>query len=324
MEEIAVHQCLDCPICGGREARISWALVAPFLRAYALAADAPRTAQLRECRSCGHRFFRERMDREELNRLYSDYRSSSYLRVRQRWEPWYTRALNEATLQAGVAEARQEALRSLLREAGWALGERHPIVDIGGDRGQCIPLDCSDGAYVLEASGVQPVEGVQRISSLAELPRPAGLVLCLHVLEHLPDPVGFMREIAESDQLAPGCLVVLEVPLERARLGPLLHTRLYRGWLEWLSRRRHLLVALDFLATAARLKLGEVLPPLFMKLHEHVNFFSDGSLTRIASEAGLEVTVVPSCRESRLGKHRGVIRVLAHARGSSDTVAAWK
>ena len=223
-----MEQRLDCPICGGLEARTRWALVAPFLRTYALNADAPRTAQLRECCHCGHRFFRERMSEEELTRLYRDYRGEKYLRERQRWEPWYTRAVNAATLQASVAEARKEALRDLLRHAGWAPGERRLIVDIGGDRGQCIPLDFSDGAYVLEASDVPLVPGVQRISHLTELPRPAGLVLCLHVLEHLPDPVGFMREIAESGELEPGGLVVLEVPLERPWLAPGLGSRLYR------------------------------------------------------------------------------------------------
>lgn len=315
---MAMHQKFDCPVCGGTEARTSWALVAPFLRSYALNADAPRTAQLRECRSCGHRFFRERMDSEELTRLYSDYRGERYLRLRQRWEPWYTRAMNEATLRAGVAKARQEALRSLLRQAGWAPGERRLIVDIGGDRGQCIPLDCSDGAYVLEASEVAPVPGVGRVGSLAELPRPAGLVLCLHVLEHLPDPVGFMKGIAESGQLTPDCLVVLEVPLERPWLGPGLGNRLYRGWLELLGRYPSWAIALDFPATVARLLLGVVMPPLFLKLHEHVGFFTEASLTRAAE---LAVLHIETAHNSSPLSHQGVIRVVATVGGEGGAAA---
>lgn len=289
-----MEQHLECPICGACEARCAWALVAPFLRTYVLNSDAPRTAQLRECRSCGHRFFRERMRHEELNRLYRDYRGKRYLRVRQRWEPWYTRAVNEATLQAGVSGARQEALRHLLRQTGWQPGERRLIVDIGGDRGQCIPLDCSDGAYVLEASALEPAPGVQRISSLDELPRPAGLVLCLHVLEHLPDPVGFLKHIVQSGQLAPGCLVVLEVPLERPWLGPGLGSRVYRSWLEAVSRWDWLMIGLDFFATAARLKLGVVMPPLFAKWHEHVQFFTQESLRNLAQNARIRVITARS------------------------------
>jgi hypothetical protein len=309
-----MKQQVDCPICGGMEARISWALVAPFLKRYALDADAQRTAQLRECKTCGHRFFRERMSVHELNRLYRDYRGERYLQVRQRWEPWYTQAVNATTLQADVAEARREALRNLLRQAGWAQGERRLIVDIGGDRGQCIPQDFSNGAYVLETSAVPCLPWVQRISSLAELPRPAGLVLCLHVLEHLPDPASFLKEIVQSGQLERGCLVVLEVPLERPWLGPALASTTYRGWLDLLGRWPWLALGLDLPATVARLMLGVVMPPLFLKLHEHVGFFTEDSLVRIAHSAGLEVLLAATFRERRWRQHHGLLRVVAHVR----------
>ncbi|MEI8250933.1 MAG: class I SAM-dependent methyltransferase [Synechococcus sp. ELA057] len=263
------------------------------------------------------------MTSEELNRLYRDYRGERYLRERQRWEPWYTRALNEATLQAGVAEARQAALRSLLQQAGWAPGERRLILDIGGDRGQCIPLDCSDGAYVLEANAVEPVTGVQRISSLAELPRPAELVLCLHVLEHLPDPVSFVREFAESGQLAPGCLVVLEVPQERPWLGPGLGSRLYQSWLELLGRWPALAIAVDFPATVARLTVGLVMPPLFMKLHEHVGFFTEESLRHLAEGAGFSVLLTETVEAHSPRRHQGVLVLVAEvAQGDIQTAEA--
>ena len=79
---------------------------------------APITAQLRECTDCGHRFFPERYNETEMARLYGEYRGERYLRVRQAWEPWYTRRVNEQNLQAGVVQSRQQALRELLQRAG--------------------------------------------------------------------------------------------------------------------------------------------------------------------------------------------------------------
>jgi len=52
-------------------------------------------------------------------------------------------------------------------------------------------------------------------------------------------------------------------------------------------RWRWPVVGLDFLATPARVKLGLVAVPLFAKLHEHGQFFTERSLTQLAQHAGL-------------------------------------
>jgi hypothetical protein len=307
---------LECPCCGSVECRSFWALVAPFLRRYALGPGAPYTAQLRECRRCGHRFFRERFTGEEMGRLYGGYRDGEYLRIRQRVEPWYTSVHNEAGLDPKVIEGRQQQLRHLLRQAGWADGERRVVVDVGGDAGQFIPLELASEAYVVEASARPPVAGVQRVATLNEVPHPVGLLLCLHVLEHLPDPGAFLRALLASGRLADGCLVLLEVPLERPWLGPLLGTRIYRGSLELVGRCKALAIGLDFLATAARLILGIVAPPFFLKLHEHVQFYTERSLKCLLVESGLEIVWGLTIRQSSLGTHQGVIRLAARACGS--------
>lgn len=301
----------ECPVCGSDNAKKCWALVAPFLRSYALDSEAQRTAQLRECRCCGHRYFREEPSTEELQRLYQAYRGEQYLKTRQKWEPWYTRRLNEATLASDFAATRQQSLRKLLRQAGWGEGERRLIVDVGGDRGQFIPLDFSDGAYVLDSSRVEPANGVTRVDNLAELPGKAGLVICLHVLEHLPDPVGLLKELVNSGMLAPGCLVLLEVPLERPWLGPLMGKSFYRNWLELISRWSWPLIGLDFLATAARVKLGVVAPPLFLKLHEHVQFFSKKSLSRSIEAAGLTIQREDYIRTKTSKRHQQALTLIA-------------
>ncbi len=301
----------ECPCCGSVKARSRWALVAPFVRHYALGPDAPFTAQLRECQTCGHRYFRERYTNEELARLYGGYREEAYLKARQRWEPWYSARLNSTGLDPQVIAGRQNQLRELLRQMGWREGERRVVVDVGGDAGQFIPLDLAREAYVVEASGRAPVIGVQRVAGLADVPEPIGLLLCQHVLEHLPDPAGFLKELVASGSLAPGCLVVLEVPLERPWLGPLLGSRLYRGWLELVGRWRWLAIGVDFVATALRGFLGVVVVPYFLKLHEHVQFFTAATLRLLALEAGLENVREETVHGSSLRTHQGVLRLVA-------------
>ena len=300
-----------CPVCGGAHAKSYWALVAPFLRIYALDRDAPTTTQLRDCLECGHRFFRERYTEAEMARLYSGYRGERYLRIRQAWEPWYSTQVNDQNLSAAVIHNRQQALRELLQLVGIHSAEGRVLVDVGGDAGQFIPQDLCEEAYVVEASDRKPIDGVQGLSQLDALPRPADVVLCLHVLEHLPDPKRFLQGLVASQRLAPGCMVVLEVPQERIRLGPGLGRTWYANGLCWLANQRWLVIPLDLASTVARIKIGWLMAPLFIKQHEHVQFYTAQSLQRLAEGVGLEVVLLLAPQDSQGAGFRGVIRLVA-------------
>ena len=308
----------SCPCCGSLEARPYWALVAPFLRNYALGTNAPYTAQLRECRQCGHRFFRERFTTEEMENIYGGYRNRTYLKTRQKLEPWYTARLNGAGMEQSQINRRQEQLRNLLLEAGWKPGEKRVVLDVGGDVGQNIPLDLAKAAYLLEVSDRQITPGVQRVKALTEVPESIGLILCLHVIEHLPNPEALLREWSASGKLGTDCIIILEVPLERPHLLPLLSSKLYRGWLEFVGRFLPLTIALDACATAARGLLRLVMPPLFLKLHEHVQFFTERSLAQFASQAGLNIIRLETTRGSSLLTHQGAISLVGRLTNSSS------
>jgi hypothetical protein len=189
-------------------------------------------------------------------------------------------------------------------------GRSSIIADIGGDAGQLIPLEAASEAYVVEASDQPPVDGVKRVSNLEEIQTPVTLLMCCHVLEHLSLPAEFLASLAKSCSLAPDCLVYLEVPLENWKILPGMNNWLYSAYLSSLQRIRPLLVIIDFISTAMRGYAGLAMPPGFMKLHEHINYFSPKSLSSLAEVAGLNVLEAKVETGSALATHQGVIRMV--------------
>lgn len=289
-------------------------MVSPFIRNYALGPEAPATAQLRTCLGCGHRFFRERYLPNEISRLYNDYRGKEYLEVRQAWEPWYSRKINDRNLLDETKHRRQEMLLNALKRAGLNDSIRRVVVDVGGDAGQFIPLSLSDGAYVLETSNRQPSQGVERIRDLSELPKPAGLVFCLHVLEHVPEPKKFLRDLLASPKIGLDAWIVLEVPLERPALSTNLNQLAYKRWLSWLSHHRQLLILLDAASTFARATLGRITWPLFIKQHEHVQFFHAKSFTELAKRSGVQPCLMEKTTGLNLKTHQGSLLLIGRLR----------
>jgi hypothetical protein len=274
---------------------------------------APDRCLLLECRRCSHRFFDLALDDDEAERLYADYRGASYVEVRRRWEPWYSEGLNAAGAASATIEARRRLLRDYLRPLlppdVLASGG---ILDYGGDRGQFIPPDLGGSRYVFDISGQPTHEGVLRVSQAGSLPlHRYDVVMLSHVLEHLTDPLDFLRRLPE--RLGPrsaGHWLYAEVPHERfaiwkkrageggARVGAV-----PRRGLPWLAR--------DFYSTLFRSKLG-VVPPLgVIKLHEHQGFFTVTSLRTLLGRAGYAVVDSRVTSSGCSAPYRRVVRVLA-------------
>lgn len=190
--------------------------------------------------------------------------------------------------------------------------ERHLVVaDLGGDAGQFIPLDLAREAYVIEASQQQPVHGVTRVMNLSDLTTEVGLLMCSHVLEHIPDPISFLRLQLSSSRIRPGCLIYLEVPMERYALFPALGSGLYSRYLKCVLKMPLVLICIDFFSVLSRSFLGLIMPPLILKMHEHINFFSAQSLRIMIKSLGLVLLEIGVESESNLATHQGVIRALA-------------
>jgi SAM-dependent methyltransferase len=265
---------------------VAHGIVAPFIAE--LVGREPAPSSLRRCEPCDLVFFDHRYDDDEMSAIYSGYRNDDYRRIRTRWEPWYRRSVNEAFLGESAAVAdRRHFVEAILRDAGLADEDFGMIVDVGGDEGQFFPAVRSDERVVIDVSNKALPPDVTRVASLQGLGRDAGLLIIAHVLEHLPDPLGMVREAI--DVLAPGGFLYVEVPLDRPRIRPSHSTPRHARWTRWVSRSRAAFTAADF-ATGVSRQQGWRVPRLgLVKESEHINYFSTASLERLLRSAGLHV-----------------------------------
>lgn len=160
------------------------------------------------CRDCGLVIRSPRPSQETLSKFYAE----GYLGMtlpseeQQRKDRWVQerRAEHHAEFVASHAEA----------------AEQH--VDIGASRGSL--MNAVQSRFGCATIGVEPGErrreqagqsGLKMVASIDELPASlqggVDLITMSHVLEHLPDPVGYLRDLA-GKWLQPEGLLMLEVP----------------------------------------------------------------------------------------------------------------
>jgi hypothetical protein len=129
------------------------------------------------------------------------------------------------------------------------------ILDWGGDTGINTPLLTEASlVHVYDISGKPTVEGATAVDLATVSKTNYNLITCIQVLEHVSDPAGFVKEIVTN--MDAGTLLYLEVPYEALM-------REHRGSGQAHLYKRH--------------------------WHEHINFFSEGSMRTLAQQAGLEI-----------------------------------
>lgn len=274
----------SCVICDGEIHRLKQALVAPFL-ATRIWDRAPFCVSLVQCEACGFTFYDPRLDAAEEARLYANYRSEEYRRMRNASEPWYTASFNASLASPGSYKVRRSSLAAILRRH---IGTRKigSVLDYGGDHGDLV-CGLIDGAaaFVYDISGASAVEGVASIAEPAACQ--ADLIINSNVLEHVGFPRNLVGEIVKA--APPGGFVFLEVPCE----SPFDMARIVR---------RVAQVGIMALTKPA-LALSVVRPASLYMMHEHINYFTEQSLAKLMSCCGCAVIAAGNHRlDGRSGK----------------------
>jgi len=257
--------------------------------------SATEISNLLKCNDCGLVFFSASFSDSELTRMYSGYRSSDYQRRRARYEPWYTKKINDAIGHSvDVLTLRRQHLENLLNNAfeksSGSIQYPTRVLDVGGDEGQFIPqIDSITEKAVLEVSGVSPVDGAQILNSWDEVSdfSPDMIMMC-HILEH----VETARENIEqaSRVLKPGGLLYIEIPLDRpVNIGRVFSAAAYRKYTKLLCKFPLLFVIADLLSLVSRKFLGRPVLGAVIKQNEHINFFDGSTISCVVETLGFKL-----------------------------------
>jgi hypothetical protein len=282
----------SCAVCDGPIRHVKRALVAPFL-AKRIWNRKPFSLDLVRCQACGFMFYNPRLDDAELQRAYGGYRSNEYLEMRNKFEPWYTEKFNADLASDSHYESRRAKLAPIFKQNLDGRKIRR-VLDYGGDHGDLMLGLFGDAELlVYDISGATPAPGVIATSNPAACH--ADLIINSNVLEHVGSPRALVSEILQA---APsGGLIFLEVPCEAA-LGA-----------KRIIRR---MAQIAFMAVARPSLASHVIRPatLYM-MHEHVNYFTEQSLTTLMTKSGGKVVASGYYPLAARASDEGVIWCLA-------------
>ncbi|HTQ71838.1 MAG TPA: class I SAM-dependent methyltransferase [Acidocella sp.] len=294
------YRATRCTACDVPDLDYRAAITAPFVAARVFQRP-PSVCRIAQCSNCGLVFFEDRFEDQETARLYADYRSEAYYRERHHWEPWYTRAFNSGLGGAEEMLIRREIYaRTVNAHAQGAAIES--VLDYGGDRGQLMLGGPGQNHFVFDISGVEPESGVIGLNAASFADRKFDLVLLCEVLEHVAEPLHVLQDVL--GHVRPGGLLYITVPNREFPFADIPAGAWYRAYLRQLLKSRWATMAVDFWSTGFKVKFRRVPPLGFAKLHEHINFFDDASLTVMLRRAGLDVLM---CAPSRDGSGLGAL-----------------
>lgn len=274
----------NCPACGMQNLEFgSAAIVSPWV--VELSRETKIVApKYKFCSYCGSSWFDRGYSDQVLSSLYKSYRGDDYFRIRNGWEPTYTKALN-SDLNNGRdwLQGRQLQITQSLLEAGVDSSNMISVLDFGGGHGGVMPR--FPNRYLLEANeSVIPDPGVKLVRVWAEAKLLSlDLVMCCGVLEHLNDPRSLVKTIIELDS----SIYLFEVPMgiPARRKGPSANQQ----FLKILASNRHLWRLVQIFER----RLGRTWRDFFpLRCSEHLQFFSKRGLVRLLEDCGLEVLVV--------------------------------
>jgi hypothetical protein len=271
---------MPCPICGSSAEFKAYAIVAPWISK--LLAENSLYSELFSCEKCTLGFYSYRYSEVEAEKLYSSYRTGRYFEVRHSWEPWY--GSNENNLY--VPEVNQRNIDSRLNylEKNLKLAGVKTFfvgcVDFGGDLGQFFPKNVSGAKYLIDHSSTS-LENREftRINGLNDIRNTVELVMNCHVLEHMSILTEVLQEMANA--LTQTGVIYLEVPLDAFETSGFHKKKIYKNYLQIISKNKILFLILDLITGVTRQFFRKI--PWFgiVKQSEHINYFNSRALTAL-------------------------------------------
>ncbi len=199
------------------------------------------------CERCQFLFLDIRFSDFELEKLYEDYRGEKYTKLRNFYEPGYL--LRNESLKKGITYV--DKIERLLSPF---LDFPISILDWGGDTGENTPFKKQKQNIVdiFDISNKSNLKHCNAVSKMNAQSKKYDLIVCSHVLEHVPYPSLVLDDIYKS--MAMNSILYIEVPFEN-------------------------LMYMD----------NVKLPESKKYWHEHINFFSETSLKILIKKAGINV-----------------------------------
>jgi len=235
--------------------------------------------QIVECRTCGLRYLYPQPSLQETEELYSEHYFQSTDALGRGYEGYTDQADNlRATFRDRLKLLPSPRPGQRLLDVGAAAGYFVEQARIVGWDAEGIEPSKWAVAHARDQVRVPVREGILDANSYP--PNAFDVITFWEVIEHLPDPRGFLTQVARVAK--PGARVFLSTPDSGSAVARLLG----RNWLGW------------------------------RKVPEHLYFFDKRSLSRLLDEAGLEVvdtryvtlTVTWPYALERLGASLGVGR----------------
>jgi hypothetical protein len=140
-----------------------------------------KETSLLQCLACGFQFSSYRPTEEEMKRQYSGYRGEEYVNQRAIYEPNYPKINDLILNRKTIINLRKKFIALLVANFGWNV---KLALDIGGD-GTLLP-----DQWIKYC--VDPYNAVS-----PSMPEAFELVCCMHVLEHVSDPVEFVWKVGK-------------------------------------------------------------------------------------------------------------------------------